>query len=594
MDKLANTWGGRRDLIEAFCLSVAAHLVFVLFLFVARPQIVSSSMKGDLYYRIDEPQADTPLIDPARGNFTSVSFTPKIASAPPAPQDFEREDPWMNQMPSSAVRMHPTRELEVMGNGATSALDQEALETWRERRSSVQMRTHRLMRHFQSAALTPLAELDRDQSLSSFQYYCKLPSPSPEKMGDKGRVRGGAAQSPQSGEKGAKGVRETLTWLRGDAPTQRAPGLALQAMAPNGITWGASAHLMDNECAQLATCENFDIDVCVHRRFNGQGVLFEAKFRPKAEVAFREIRQNYLFLIDRSSSINHQRFAQYKEAVLTALDHLQPSNTFNVLFFDKRVAKWAPSSLPGTQENLDAARAFIKGEKSGGFFSSTDLYSSLERIIPQAVADDEVVTAILLSDGDSRLSRERERRTIASFCEKNHNKVSLFALACGENNNLPLLELLTFFNRGRLSYCREGKKLPEHLRSLVNSLRFPIGKEMLASAIDLRGIPTPHLLPKSGQQTNLHRGLAHTVIGSCAHPEAFYLFLQGRHCGNWLDMKFRVSADHIEAPDPDLERRYIVMCAFDHYANYLQSGAVDQLNAARELLSSLGYFAAFR
>ena len=583
---------GRRDLSEALFLSLAAHLIFVLFFCAARPQISPHSLQGDLFYRIEEPAEDTALIGAQRAGAGLIPFAPKIGSVPPAMSPPESEGLWMNQMPALADKATPTFEQEC-ADDAEEAFDVGALDSWRERRGSVERRAHHLMRHFQSAALTPLVELDSDKSLNAFRFYCASPT-TPEEFAPARATRNADAALAVKKLDLAVNVRDTLSWLTDDRATKRAPGLALQALAPTGTPLGIAAPMVDDEGQQLANSENFLIDVHVHRRFSGKGVLFEAKFCPKPEVAFREIRQNFLFLIDRSSSINPKRFAQFKEAVVASLEQLPPSDTFNIVFFDKRSARFAPESLPCTPENIAAARAFIQGEKCGGFFSSTDLYTSLERIVPQDVTDDEVVSVMLLSDGDSRLSRERQRRTIAGFSAKNQGKVSLFALACGENNNLPLLELLTFFNRGQLCYCRDGQKLPEHLQALVQSLRFPIGKEMLASAIDLRGAPTPHLLSPSGQQTNLHRGLLHTVIGSCAQPEAFYLFLQGRHCGDWLDIKSKVSAAEIEPPSPELERRYLVLLAFEHYGNYLQTGDLDQLRAAKEMLTSLGYFAAFR
>lgn len=583
-----------RDLCEAIALSIAFHLLFAVLIFAVQPSLMPQRLCGDLFIHLGEQnQLCHPISDVDKGA-SLIAIAPGGDSATPfdlAPEPTYGE--WMNRMPVKAAQTTPTEQLisqspaDALQHSASSPLHP-ASAPLHARADAAPKWSQQFMQQLRKEGLSLPAQLPSEGASEAFRLYCSSPAQDALEIKP---PKQSAATSPDLPEQ----VRQTLGWLKVDkAPKEQ--GLALGSGVAPGIYWEGIAANPAPAGEELANSDNFSVDIKLHRKFAGRGYLFEANFHPKSDVGFQKIGQNYLFLIDRSNSISHTRFAAFKAAVASALETLGPDDRFNIVFFDKRLTKFSPEAISCSFENISSAQSFLQGEKSGGFFASTDLYTSLDRMIPQEVNQEEITSAILLTDGDTHMSREKQRRTIAAWTQKNASKVSLFAVACGRGNNLPLMELLSFFNRGRLSYCAEEGELPNLVKNLLNSLHYPIGKDMLATAVSSDTACIPKILPSNGQLANLQRAGPFSIVGSCLEPGNFYLYLQGRHRKQWLDIKQRVELleqSGIAEPNFELERRYLILRAFEHYRTYLQTAKTSELRAAKQLLQALGCFSAF-
>lgn len=576
-----------RDLCEAIALSIAFHLLCALLLFAVRPHLISFPPGGDFYIRLGEQNLPLVSSSPKERPEMLVDIAPDgeiVAPFDAAPPPTYGE--WMSRMPVETARTSPTsQKLDALPRGATGAihsphqLDSQAVfsPTW----------SQHLLRQLRPETLSLPGQLPRESTSEAFRLYCSSQAPKAPQVPK-------SAEGPDRNDL-SRQLQQTLGWLRVDRARQE-PKLALGGAAAPEFYWESTAANPAQSGQELANSENFSVDIKFYRRFAGRGYLFEARFRPKPEVGFQKLAQSYLFLIDRSNSISPARFAAFKKSVAEALKLLTSDDRFNIAFFDRRLTRFALESTPCTPDNLAAAQSFLDGEKSGGFFASTDLYTSLDRILPLKKADEEITSAIILTDGDTHLSRERQRRTIAEWSRKNGGNLSLFAVACGRGNNLALMELLSFFNKGRLSYCSSEAELPELVKNLLLSLHYPIGRDMQATIASSLAPSAPEILPSSGQFPNLQRAGTFSIVGVCEEPGDFYLYLQGRHRDAWLDIKQRVdsiAASEIGEPSAELERRYLVLKAFEHYSTYLQTAQNSELRAAKQLLQALGYFSAF-
>lgn len=185
-----------------------------------------------------------------------------------------------------------------------------------------------------------------------------------------------------------------------------------------------SSNLSEQLETSVANSQAFNLDIEYARKSNGT-YLFRLTFFPKPHYPFKKIAQNYFFLIDRSQSIPPEYYERSKSAVIAALKLLKADNTFNVLIFDRKIVKLSHRNLPANFENITKAEKFLNQQKHGGIFATTDLYSSLGDIVPKSVAENEVNTAILLSDGDTFISRDNQRKTIGNWTKENSCKVSL-------------------------------------------------------------------------------------------------------------------------------------------------------------------------
>jgi hypothetical protein len=337
----------------------------------------------------------------------------------------------------------------------------------------------------------------------------------------------------------------------------------------------------------LASSEHFDISVEYAPKRNRPGFVFKITLLPHRDVHFKRIRQNFFFLVDRSNSIPRARYALNKKAVAGALDYLQPGDRFNILIFDDHVVHFCSKEVEWSEATVALARDFLDAQGHGGYFAATELYVSLGKIIPQDVAEDEINIAILVSDGDTYLSQEKQRLTIGGWTAKNKGKVALYTLASGTGNNLPLLELLSSFNKGALIYAPDHQGVSERLSYLMRTLQHPIGKQMVATAVPEDKGMTVLLQPKASRIPDLYKNKPFVIYGTTNKLSDFVLFLQGKYYDRHFDIKKRISFEYANLDPYSVERAWTQLVAQEFYERYFEEGNQAHLEAAKQLLVPL-------
>lgn len=234
-----------------------------------------------------------------------------------------------------------------------------------------------------------------------------------------------------------------------------------------------------------------------------------------------------------------------------------------------------------------AARSFLERHGHGGHFAATDLYASLGKIIPGDVPKQEINTAILLSDGNSYLSREKQRQMIRRWTEHNQGKVALYSVASGTGNHLPLLELISSFNQGQLIYSPDHGDLNPLLVNLLKTIQVPIGKEIVATPIVADKQTMVLLQPKAVRLQDLYQGRPFVVYGSTNRLSNFVLFLQGKHEGQLFDIKKKVTFKNALRGSFSIERKWTELLAHEFYARYLEDGNLGHLETAKQLLAPM-------
>lgn len=344
----------------------------------------------------------------------------------------------------------------------------------------------------------------------------------------------------------------------------------------------------------VASSSDFHLEIDYAPNPEGKGYLFRLVLTPRSNVVFKTIAHNVFFLIDRSHSIDERRYRASKESVLHALSLLREGDTFNILVFDKKVSSFAPASVPVNQETVQQAGQWLQRQPHGGMFAATDLYASLGNIVPSEVGEQELNTAILLSDGDTYLAKDKQRRNVANWIQRNQGKVSLFSLAAGSRDNLAMLDLLSSFNKGRLAYARTYSDQVKTLEHLLASIQNPVGKNLKVSVVESKKPANAQLFVTGNQLPDLYKETPYILYGSCEQLEDFYVFLQGRYYDRFLDIKQKVNfAQAREISPQQLQRSWIMYQAYELYSTYLREGNHRYLNQVRQLLKPHGLPIAF-
>ena len=383
------------------------------------------------------------------------------------------------------------------------------------------------------------------------------------------------------------GAGASLDSQRGNESLSGFPSLLMRERFP------AKSHAAEQagpkKAANIASSDDFMLLVDYVPKQNGTGYLFRLQLTPKENAVFKRIAHNVFFLVDRSFSIPSERYEKSKRAILQALSLLQEGDTFNLLVFDSNIVRMSASNVPFNSQNVSKAYEFFSQQGHGGFFASTDLYSSLGNIVPAIVAEQEVNTAILLSDGDPFLDLNKQRTAISQWTRQNAGKVSLYNIAAGQGNNLSLLSLLSAVNKGELLYAAHDDGIAGTIFNLLQGLQHPIGKEITTTVVVPNAGREVSLFPTSHRLPNLYQDIPYVIYGSTNTLEDFHIFFQGKYYDRWLDIKQLVSFKNVQAASGNsLERLWTLQKAYDYYDQYLYNGDVAVLKLARQLLQEQG------
>ena len=128
-------------------------------------------------------------------------------------------------------------------------------------------------------------------------------------------------------------------------------------------------------------------------------------------------------------------------------------------------------------KNIQAAEEFLDKQEAGGLFAAGEIYNSLGKILDSVPENDEIHTAILLTDGKTSLSAERKQSVLKKWVEMNNGRLSLYTAAIGRDNDLLSLDLLSSVSGGKLLYSDTHASFPRKLAKLVLDLKDPVAKD---------------------------------------------------------------------------------------------------------------------
>ncbi len=325
-----------------------------------------------------------------------------------------------------------------------------------------------------------------------------------------------------------------------------------------------------------------------------KGYIFALTLIPRPDLKLAKIRQNYTFLINRSNSIQNDRLHATKNAVYKVLDELYPDDTFNIIVFDSKLEKLSPAPLPYNIKSLAAAEEFLNKITLGSFFSQANLYRPLFLTVPGSVKDDEIHTAILLTDGESLVKKNEQRSLLSEWTQYNQGKVALFAISMGSDAHMGTLDAACVFNKGKLSSSPAKRGIKRKLLKLVKTISTPVAKNLHCSAISRSPKTKIQVFPKSSQMPHLYLDQPYVILGHVDTLDDFILFVQGRLKDGWFNIKKTISFLNAKKGNQSLRAEWALQKAYTIYDHYLMSENPDLLAEAKTLLEPYDFQPAFQ
>lgn len=339
--------------------------------------------------------------------------------------------------------------------------------------------------------------------------------------------------------------------------------------------------------------ESFDADlVFLPKGEEEKGYIFALTLIPRPDLNLPKLKQNITFLIDRSNSIQQNRLSASKAAIHKALGELSPDDSFNIIAFDGKMDKMAPSFLPCTGKSYAAAEAFLEKVQLGSFFSTSDLYKPLFLTVPGQVGQDEIHTAILLTDGESLAKKTAYQSILSDWTRYNGGKVALFAMGMNDLHAAKL-DLATSFNRGKFISAPTNRGMKRKLLKLLKTIQNPVAKNISCHAISKSPNGKISLFPKAAQMPHLYLDQPYVILGEIDALDDFILFVQGRLKDRWLNIKKTITFLNARKGSSSLKEELALQKANQLYEQYLYDDNPKHIADAKELLEPFDLQAAF-
>ncbi len=195
--------------------------------------------------------------------------------------------------------------------------------------------------------------------------------------------------------------------------------------------------------------------------------FFLLMMQPPARVQTEDIPpREYIFIVDVSGSMNGFPLNTSKTLLHNLIEHLRPTDTFNVLMFAGGSTVMSEESVPATSENVQRAIHMIQRERGGG---GTELLSALKRALNLPKTEGNSRTIIVVTDGFVNCETQA-----FELIRSNLHHANLFVFGIGSSVNRHLLEGMARAGQGESFVVTEPKNAPAEAERLRKYIQSPV------------------------------------------------------------------------------------------------------------------------
>jgi Ca-activated chloride channel family protein len=214
--------------------------------------------------------------------------------------------------------------------------------------------------------------------------------------------------------------------------------------------------------------------------------FFLVLLAPRPEVDAKPLAKDIILVLDRSGSMEGEKFTQAQEAARYILGHLNPDDKFDLIAFNSSLDSYATRLRPASE--AEDAISWINNLSALG---STDIDRALQEAA--SIANTERPTyLIFLTDGLPTEGVTDSDQILRDFTSVSKPNLRLFVFGVGYDVDTYLLDLLAQEHHGLSFYVQPGERLDEALSTFYSRISTPVLTNL---ELDFEDISTYDMYP---------------------------------------------------------------------------------------------------
>jgi Ca-activated chloride channel homolog len=242
-----------------------------------------------------------------------------------------------------------------------------------------------------------------------------------------------------------------------------------------------------------------------------------------------------VFTLDVSGSMSGRPFEQARAAIAYALNHMQPTDTFQIVRFANQTELMTPTAVPATQENVRAGIAYIAEMRSGG---GTQMLEGIRDSLNFHRDPERSRYVAFLTDG--YIGNEAE------ILREVHNSVRdsrIFSFGVNGSPNRYLLDHMARMGAGAAAYPSPDDNPDEYMAPYFERISHPA---MTDISVDFGGMQVSDVYPQ--KISDLFVGRPVIITGRFTGDGAISsVHMRGRIAGESSDFAIPVKLDDQQA-----------------------------------------------
>lgn len=222
-------------------------------------------------------------------------------------------------------------------------------------------------------------------------------------------------------------------------------------------------------------------------------------------------RQEVVFVVDVSGSMEGESLPQAQAALRLCLRHLREGDRFNVIAFESSFSSFKPQPVPFTQRTLEEADRWVAALRATG---GTELLQPMQAAVK--AAPDGVV--VLLTDGQVGNEDEILRAVLAE-----RKTARLYSFGIGTNVSDTLLRDLARQTGGAVEFIHPGERIDDKVVAQFSRALAPRVTELQVS---FEGVEGTELAP--AELPPMVDGMPWTLFGRYPSPGTGKVTLRGK------------------------------------------------------------------